>query len=362
TQTGFWKEFRRKRGRKVVFFVDALRFDLAQHLKEKLRDHVSFEVKPLQVMLPSITELGMSALLPDAEKGLKVELQEGALCVCIDDRVVSTREGRRQRLKEGLGKGGMVVTLEELEQTDLSDIRTLVVISREVDEFGTFAGDLHPQGLFELTERIADAVRFIAENGFDHIWVVADHGFLFIPSSMKLETLSAPKAGTCKRRFALGASAEGCIVKEAHQLGLDGDVTFAFPKGVDVFALPGELGAFLHGGLSLQECIVASMYGKVAAPIRKVKVKMTIQEPITSRTVLVTVSAESVTLFDQPRWVKVKIGERESEPVEVSPNSPQAQMSLSWLEFDEEPPHEVKISLQDADTGEVLDERLVNVE
>jgi len=361
TQMNFWQAFRRNRGHKVVFFVDALRYDLAKHLREILAGRMGFEITPVQTMLPSITELGMTALLPDAEKGIEVTVQRNKLSVLVSGRTMNTRAERIEWLKKHLPQGGMVVRLDELERVDLSGVRTLVVLSREVDEFGTFAADLQPQGLLELTERVARAVRYVAEKGFQHIWVVADHGFLFVPPGMQLDTLSAPEGFICKRRFAVGASAKGCLVLEAKAIGLQGDVILAFPKGTSIFGLPGEPSAFLHGGLSLQECVVACLHAKVLAPVQKVKVTMSVPDPVTSRTVSVTIRAQPTTLFDQPRRVKIKIGKQESKPIEVAPDQSQ-QISLTWLEFDEEPPLKVCISLQDADTGEVLEEKEVSVE
>jgi len=159
----------------------------------------------------------------------------------------------------------------------------------------------------------------------------------------------------------VGASAKGCLVLEAKAIGLQGDVILAFPKGTSIFGLPGEPSAFLHGGLSLQECVVACLHAKVLAPVQKVKVTMSVPDPVTSRTVSVTIRAQPTTLFDQPRRVKIKIGKQESKPIEVAPDQSQ-QISLTWLEFDEEPPLKVCISLQDADTGEVLEEKEVSVE
>ncbi|RKY69955.1 MAG: hypothetical protein DRQ14_09785, partial [Candidatus Latescibacterota bacterium] len=323
---------------------------------------VSFEVKPTMTVLPSITELGMAALLPGAQEGLSLAVENGRLAVCIGDESVGSLSERRAYFERHLGRRGKVVALEELEREDLSRVQLLVVLCRQIDEFGSFAADLHPRGLLEMVGRVARSVRYVAEKGFERIWVVSDHGFLFVPPEVRLSSLSAPEAPICKRRFAVGGSQGSHFNVRAEELGLKGSALLSFPEGLSVFGLPGEAGAFLHGGLSLQECVVAVLQGQVVAPVKKVGVRMSLPETLTGRLAVIRVEAEASSLFDRPRQVQVVIGERRSDPIQLGPDRPMQDVSLRWLDDFEEPPPQVKVSLQDVETGEVLEERTVRVE
>jgi hypothetical protein len=279
----------------------------------------------------------------------------------VQGQEIVSKSDRRRWLERFIGQDGKVVDLDELKATNLSDVKTLVVLSRELDEFGTFASDLHPQGLFDMVSRIAQSIRFVAEKGFQRIFVVADHGFLFAPQGCEPSTIRAPsKALEIKRRFVVGGQPEGCWVVQASEIGLQGNLLFAFPEGFSVFALQGESETFLHGGLSLQESVIPMLCGQ-AFLMPKVAVRMQIQEPISSRIVRVIVEAQVENLFAEPRKVKVRIGNRESEPVEVGSQQQRLELPFVWLDEFETPPETVSAQLIDAETGEVLEEKQVSV-
>jgi hypothetical protein len=361
TQWAFWQNIRLGQERVAIFIVDALRFDLAKHLQEYVGSAVNFEVRSLKTVLPSITEIGMVALLPDSE-GLSVAWESNRLVVKVQGQEIVGKSDRRRWLERFIGRDGKVVDLDELNATNLNDVKTLVVLSRELDEFGTFTSNLHPQGLFYMVSRIAQSIRFVAEKGFQRIFVVADHGFLFAPQGCEPSTIRAPsEALEIKRRFVVGGHPEGCWVVQASEIGLQGNLLFAFPEGFSVFALQGESGAFLHGGLSLQESVIPMLCGQ-AFLMPKVAVRMRIpQESISSRIVKVIVEAQVESLFAEPRKVKVRIGNRESKPVEVGSQQQRLELPFVWLDEFETPPETVSAQLIDAETGEVLEEKQVSV-
>jgi hypothetical protein len=365
THLEFWGRFVTGRRRTAIFFVDALRYDLARRVCELLPGE-EFEAKmhAFRGVLPSVTELGMAAVLPGAERGLFVE-PDGGLRVKLGEAETNDRQGRQAYLEAHMGARARVVDLSELERINLEGIERLVVLSRKVDEFGPFIADL-PQGLLNLLERLKRAIQWLQGAGFERFLVVTDHGFLSLPSEeVQPRRLPAPMALLRKRRFAVGAQAEGCLVRRAGELGLQGDAIFAFPIGLTVFAIQGELGAFLHGGLSLQEAIVPVIEVKaVRAPVAiKVPVKMEVPEALTSRIAIITVQvAGPVDLFAKPRRVVVEIHGRRSEVVELSVQQQKAQVPISWLGFDEEPPESATLRLLDVDTKDELDKQRIPIQ
>ena len=358
----FWSRY--VAGKKaVVFLVDALRFDLARHLKSVLPEsefEISFE--KLHGLLPSVTELGMVALLPDALKGVKASFEADHLKVSINDQAIDSPKKRNDWLKKYLGKSGGIVPLNEVKHLETKKLKSLVVQSKEVDKFGTFAADLYPQGILEMVQKIAQAMCYLRDQGFEHFVVTSDHGFLFTPPGVEPKKIEAPDARICKRRFAIGGSQKGCFVADSNSIGLEGSEVFSFPDGLSVFALPGEIGSFLHGGLSLQECVIPVLKAKASIPIEKVSVSIEPLESLTSRIALISLRAEGVTLFPKPRRVILEIHGRRSEPVELSRESPKTTVHLKWLDFDESPPQTARLRLLDADSLQLLDELTTRVE
>jgi len=110
----------------------------------------------------------------------------------------------------------------------------------------------------------------------------------------------------------------------------------------------------------LQESVIPMLCGQTFL-MPKVVVRMQIPEPISSRIVRVIVEAQVENLFVEPRKVKVRIGNRESEPVEVGSQQQRLELPFVWLDEFETPPETVSAQLIDAETGEVLEEKQVSV-
>jgi len=364
-QTDFWRKFvqRKSRKRTAIFFADALRFDLATYLRDQLDDGFHVSIGALRSVLPTITEIGMAALLPAEDQDVEVRLGGNGLSVWREGEELSSRQRRVEWLKQYLGKQGKIVSLDKVQQASLDGVRLLVVTVREIDKFGTFAVSLQPEGLLTMVERIASAIGYLKERGFERIVIVADHGFLFVPEGIEITTIPVSEAKVVERRFAIGMGTKaGTVNLKTSDIGLKGDEQFAFPEGLAVFALQGEIGAFLHGGLSLQESIVPVIEVAVQVVEKKVEVRMEVPQVLTSRMVVIIVKAEAPDLFARPRRVMVEIQGKRSESRELGPEQLSEQFSLSWLKFDEELPEEVSIRLLDADTHQVLEEHRVRVE
>lgn len=131
---------------------------------------------------------------------------------------------------------------------------------------------------------------------------------------------------------------------------------------LSVLALPGERRLFYTEDLDLQESVIPMLCGQVRVAGPKVAVSMRIQEPVSSRLLRVTVEAQANDLFAEPRKVKVRVGKRESAPVEVSSQKPKQEVSFTWLDGFESPPERIIVQLLDAETGQVLEAKKVPVQ
>jgi hypothetical protein len=80
----------------AYFFVDAMRFEMGVELAERLPKSAEVSVRPAVCALPSITPIGMAALLPGASSSFSVVEQAGTLGVRIDDAFLPDLAARRK--------------------------------------------------------------------------------------------------------------------------------------------------------------------------------------------------------------------------------------------------------------------------
>ncbi|MGQ9712887.1 MAG: PglZ domain-containing protein [Desulfotomaculales bacterium] len=116
-QVKFWSDtVRVTSGYTAILFIHVLRFDLALYLKELLEGSREFTVTLgwRRATLPSITEVGMAALLPAAERGLALGIEE-QLSLSIGSENLTGCNRRQDYLKKALGRSGRVMDLEEAE-------------------------------------------------------------------------------------------------------------------------------------------------------------------------------------------------------------------------------------------------------
>src|SRR6185369_15159591 len=85
-------EFEKKKTAYV--WVDALRYEMGRELAESLGEGFESSCEPAIAAVPTITEVGMAALLPGEEKLLGAAAHAGKLALTIDGTAVSDRKDR----------------------------------------------------------------------------------------------------------------------------------------------------------------------------------------------------------------------------------------------------------------------------
>src|SRR5208283_4856000 len=82
-------------GKIAYVWVDALRFEMARELCRLLKDDFELEIQPAIGTIPTITEIGMAALLPGANESAKVvAVGGGKLALEIAGKVIKDRKDR----------------------------------------------------------------------------------------------------------------------------------------------------------------------------------------------------------------------------------------------------------------------------
>lgn len=270
----------------AVVISDALRFEAGAELADLLRNgspRYQADLTPMLAMVPTYTQLGMAALLPGKELGIDIATQ-GAT---VDGLSASGTDNRTKILERG-GIASLCVQASDLLHggfTGRDSADLLYVYHNRIDETGDSAKS--EREVFKATREaygeIRKLVKMLLAADYDTVVITADHGFLYqdgdpagfryVDDSLLSAAVSAG-SGSRTRRFAFGTSLhdnDQLLRFSASQLGLAGDFDVWVPKGIRRMRLQGSGARFVHGGITLQECVVPviSVSGDAAPKKRK---------------------------------------------------------------------------------------------
>lgn len=267
-QTRIFSEVVSARPKPVAYFlVDAMRFEMGVELAERLPKTSEVSVRAAVAALPSITTMGMAALMPGASASFSVVEQGGKLGAMIDGSFLPDLASRKKLAAARL-PNLVDLTLDALlglSQTDLRKkvqaAQVVIVRSQELDNAGENSTDRQARRIMnEVLGDLATAVQRLARAGVEDAVLSADHGHLFALERDESMRTDAP-GGTMvelHRRCWIGrggTTPPGCVRVPASALGYASDLELVFPTGCGVFRAGGGL-AFHHGGPSLQELVV----------------------------------------------------------------------------------------------------------
>lgn len=329
------------KGKKVcVIISDGMRYEVGDELLTLIRqeDRYSAEIDAALSMLPSYTQLGMAALLPN--KQLAISDNDTGM-VLVDGRSSQGLANRAKILNAGLdGKGAAAVKADELLGLDKDDCRALVrehvvlyIFHNRIDASGD-KRDSEEQ-VFEATEKtLQDIIRIVkkltAANA-SNILVTADHGFLYQNRAIEESDFSGVEVSGeviqfRDRRFVLGkglAESSSLHKFSSEQLGLVGDVEVQIPKSINRLRLKGSGSRYVHGGATLQETVIPVLKINKKRQSDVISVEVDIlrsgSSVITSGQVAVAFYQESpVTVKVQPRTLRAGIYTEEGELISDS--------------------------------------------
>lgn len=264
--------FLRKDNKVCVIISDAMRYEIGDELLSLIRqeDRYSAELEPALSMLPSYTQLGMAALLPN--KALAIADNETGT-VLVDGQ---SSQGTANRIKI-LGQAGSLrataCKADELMAMKGDDCRALV---RDHDVIYVYHNRIDATGdkreseerVFEAVEEtLQELIRLIKKltgANVNNLLVTSDHGFIYQNRPIDESDFSGVDAEGEQilfrdRRFVLGkglAEASSLHKFTPEQLGLTGEVEVQIPKSINRLRLKGSGSRFVHGGASLQEVVI----------------------------------------------------------------------------------------------------------
>ena len=274
-QTDFYinhvADFRRRDQKVAVIISDALRYEVAEEcLREiKKQDRFEAELIPMISVLPSYTQLGQAALLPNSDLmllesasvksfGLSTQGTIGREKVLrlgrSQDRVKAMKADEFSNLKSDDGKA----VFREHDVLYLYHNRIDVIGENPTSE------ERLTEAIEETIEDITRLVRKLTTANFSNILVSADHGFIYQYQCLDQADFSVadPKGNKIhfkNRRFVIGEElneTEGMKKFSSSNLGLSGDLEILIPNSINRLRIKGSGSRYVHGGATLQEIIV----------------------------------------------------------------------------------------------------------
>lgn len=272
----FARHINYSKDRVVVIISDALRYEVAHTLFEKMQadEKCNASIGAMQGVLPSYTPLGMASLLPH-----KTIEYSSSYDVLVDGKACSSTEQRESILKEYKVSSKCIQfdSMKTMKQADLRSIFTgqdvVYIYHNQIDARGDKAASENEvfTACEEAIEEIYTLIKRIASQANTyHFIVTADHGFIYkrdkIQATDKIAG-AASKSNSVGQRYSISAEeikADGvCHTTVGKVLGSVDERIVSFPLASDIFKVAGAGQNYVHGGCSPQEMLVPMIDVKV---------------------------------------------------------------------------------------------------
>lgn len=258
-----------KNERAFVIISDALRYEIGYELHEILNREITGECE-LQTMLsvvPSVTKLGMAALLP--HKKLTID-NKGNVKV---NEMSTSGLANRQKVLENYSDDSIAIhakdifTMNQAERKETFKGKRLIYIYHDTidatgdnakTEINTF------RATEQAVEELSDLLRIIRNDlSGTFVYVTADHGFLYERDELAASDLikkQTDEAIESSRRYILTTdeiSGDGQLtINMAKVVDNEQPLYAHIPNATIRYRIQGAGSRFVHGGTSLQEVVV----------------------------------------------------------------------------------------------------------
>lgn len=260
-------------GRRAVIIADACRWDIAEAVRARLTSDC--KLTPVMSTLPSETPFGMTALLPLAEQPLAITVTTTDIVIRQGDSAdFATRDGRKQflaaRLVDRQGKSlvDFIDLLELLRGARVPKAPVVVVFDNDLDEQGHKGPEQLPALVEQFAARLQRAIDQLHTAGIAAVHLVTDHGFLLLPGDAvdalgRPEVLPAQARHKSDRWAALKPEAPVADVIRLPLPLAPAVAELGLPRGLRTLM---KAPPYLHGGLSLQECVIPHLVSRASMP------------------------------------------------------------------------------------------------
>ncbi|WP_350454447.1 BREX-1 system phosphatase PglZ type A [Slackia heliotrinireducens] len=256
--------------RTLVIVSDALRYEVAKEIATRMEREAKglVELHAVQSVFPSVTEFGMSALLPHSE--LQLEWESGR--VLADGMDTAGTEGRRKVLRARRPSSTAILSDTLLagnraaRRETVGDAEVVYVYHDKIDSTGEKAK--LERGVFRACDETIDDVLALARIAVNdlhisRVIVTADHGFLYTRKALdEQDKLGKADIGSndirLHRRYAISDKPfENDLLIRIDMDDVGGGTYYGFaPRECIRIKRPGGTESYVHGGVSLQEVCV----------------------------------------------------------------------------------------------------------
>ncbi|WP_296892948.1 BREX-1 system phosphatase PglZ type A [uncultured Methanobrevibacter sp.] len=260
----------------AVIISDAFRYGCAVELFAELEKDPTRtpEIKPMISSIPSYTTLGMACLLPNKEITYEGEtiLVDGLNCRSTDER---------NNILNNYSNDVLAISYEEVDKLyveqlkeKLRGINLVYIYHNKIDAIGDHAPTENEvfNAAQETIGDLKNLIKKLSNLNYAHSFITADHGFIYKRDKLKehdkvnLDSFSEKR----HKRFIISEEPldiEGAVSIPMNYLnmGLYANV----PIGADVFKAQGAGLNFVHGGASLEECIIPLLEVKASKDSNK---------------------------------------------------------------------------------------------
>ena len=266
------KPFLNKDNKVCVIISDALRYEIGDELLSLIRqeDRYDAQLESALSMLPSYTQLGMAALLPNNELALA---NNDTGTVLVDGLSSQGTVNRSKILNQAIAQRSAAVKADAFMALNKEDSRSLL---RDHDVLYIYHNRIDATGdKRESEERVFEAVeetllelikliKKLTGANANNLIVTSDHGFIYQNRALDESDFAdvEPEGKPVlfyDRRFVLGLGLKelpSLRKFKSTELGLVGNVEVQIPKSINRLRLKGSGSRFVHGGASLQEVVI----------------------------------------------------------------------------------------------------------
>lgn len=233
-----------------LFFVDGLRYDVAQTLAEKLSiQGYAVQQKPYWAALPTVTATGKPAIMLPLRDQLIGDTYNS-------DFLPQVKSGGQQANSDKLEHMLDMLDWQLLDQTNVGTGAGLSwYIAGDIDSTGHNSGANLPQQIPTYIDQIVQHISRLLFAGWKIIHIVTDHGWLLMPGGLPKANL--PTALTDSKWGRCATIKEGAIFDgNQYPWFWNQYKQVAIPEGIHCYKKGME---YAHGGISLQECLLTEL-------------------------------------------------------------------------------------------------------
>ncbi len=256
--------------KRTVFVIisDALRYEVAVELCDNIahKSRASVEISAMQSVFPSVTKYGMAALLPGSNK----KVSDGVITV---DNLKCSSTDERKKVLCAHDENSTAVQYKDfikMKKSDRSELikgkKVVYIYHNTIDAIAekpatqTKVFDACDDAISEITN-LAGIIAGL--RGSSEVIITSDHGFTYtylpFKESQKISVTDLAGVKASGRRYIIGDESTNCdyLMNIDMQIN-DESKSLKGYSSLDIVRIKqsGDGENFVHGGMSLQECVV----------------------------------------------------------------------------------------------------------